>query len=290
METIFWGPDGWEFLHILSFIFPENPTFDDKNKFATFMKTVCYILPCKYCRASFTKYSESLPISDYLTSRITVIDWLYKMHNKVNKKLRSQGFCKHANPELDTIYKKYEPHVANIHKIINKTTQKHTENHKENTSKCISKCISECIKEVCNYICMSGINFLGSIVFNYQSYFSNCHTTEEKTKIVSVYHSFFNQIIPLISSCVKLNIKPPKIPIRAILLRNEPYSKLIKWFYNQDYLLNIKTKWKNEHDYINYFNKHIVSSCNNPKSDNIKSCRKTVSRRKTLRKTTSTKT
>ena len=38
----------------------------EKRKIEQFMNTLSYILPCKYCRASFTKYSQSLDITPFL--------------------------------------------------------------------------------------------------------------------------------------------------------------------------------------------------------------------------------
>ena len=56
MNTTFWGPSGWEFLHTLTFIYPESPSINDKVKMKNMMSLLCFILPCKYCRLSFTKY------------------------------------------------------------------------------------------------------------------------------------------------------------------------------------------------------------------------------------------
>ena len=263
MNTTFWGPSGWQFLHTLTFIYPQNPSFNDKVKMREFMNSLCFILPCKYCRISFTKYIKSLPIDTYLDSRDKMIEWLYKIHNKINKKLRLQGFCKHSNPELSSILKHYESIVANISKILNREP-----------------------RDVINYICNLGKDFLGSIVFNYQGYFSNCHTGNEKIRIVSVYNTFFNAIIPLICSYIAKFCKDgkycvsryiiPKFNIRSILTQNEPYTKLIKWFYKcKDlcYLENMSYE-----SYEKHFGKHIVMSCDNPKlSKTIKSCRKSKS-------------
>jgi len=88
MNTTFWGPDGWQFLHTLTFIYPVKPSFGDKVKMREFMNSLGLILPCKYCRLSFTKYIKGLSIDDYLDSRTLIIEWLYKIHNKFNKKLR----------------------------------------------------------------------------------------------------------------------------------------------------------------------------------------------------------
>ena len=90
METIYWGPAGWRFLHILTFLYPEIPDTSDKILMRDMMNLIPDILPCKYCRASFSKYMANLDITPALESRVLMIEWCYKMHNKVNKKLRSQ--------------------------------------------------------------------------------------------------------------------------------------------------------------------------------------------------------
>ena len=278
MNTTFWGPDGWKFLHILTFIYPEKPNQYEKEKMKHFMNSIRFILPCKYCRLIFTKYMKSLPIDDYLDSRDLCIEWLYKIHNKVNKKLRIQGFCKHSNPDLVDVKAHYKKITEPICEIM--ATKK--------------KDIPTKIKNVIHYICNSGSDFLGSIVFNYQGYFSNCHTINEKTIIVLVYEHFFNSIIPLIccylenfckdnTFCMSKYTKLiPKFKIRTILSQDEPYTKLIKWFYKCNDLCTMKDKYTTEEKYEAHFNKHIVASCANPKlkkGKTIKSCRAAFSKK-----------
>jgi hypothetical protein len=266
MNTTFWGPSGWKFLHTLTFIYPENPSFSDKVKMREFMNLLYLILPCKYCRVSFLKYSNSLPIDKHLDSRDMMIEWLYKIHNKVNKKLRTQGFCKHSNPDESIVASIYNPILEHITNIINNNGQPNKRT-----------------QEAINYICNLGSDFLGSIVFNYQGYFTNCHTSDEKVKIISVYQSFFNSIIPLICCCLSKLCKEGKecvsryeiikFKIRNILTHLEPYSKLITWFYKCNSLCSLEDIFKTQDLYEKHFEKHIVSSCNNPKMDNVKSCR-----------------
>lgn len=304
MNTTFWGPSGWEFLHTLTFIYPEHPSYNDKVKMQNFMNSINYILPCKYCRLSFTKYSQSLPINDYLDSKDKMIEWLYKIHNKVNKKLRKQGFCKYDNPELSFVKNKYKKNIEHIYTLCkNKTYKSYNDNDNDTHTSS---------EDSITYICNLGRDFLGSIIFNYQGYFSNCHTGDEKVKIVSVYNIFFNSIIPLISSyiekiCKERHINKKRLnnidtsnnidtvnnvsryiytknknknklfQIRTILTENEAYTKLIKWFYNCDELFSRNDKFKTFEDYMNYYSKNIVLTCNRPfdiKGDIIKSCRK----------------
>ena len=285
MNTAFWGSSGWTFLHTLTFIYPKNPSYPDKVKMENFMNSISYILPCKYCRDSFLKYTISLPIHNFLDDRDKLIEWLYKIHNKVNKKLRSQGLCNHKNPEFNDVKTIYQPIVNKINTLCNNTN-----NTKNNNS----------LHLIINYICNLGQDFLGSIVFNYQGYFSNCHTKYEKLNIINVYHTFFNSIIPLICSCLnkfsikcsktvsgyinKLNLNYKsnhklynKFKIKNILIENEAYTKLIEWFYNCNELCHFTNTFKSLEDYTSYYKKHIVLSCDNPltsEGKKIKSCRK----------------
>lgn len=283
MNTQFWGPSGWKFLHSITAIYPVNPTLTDKIMMRDFMQLVCDILPCKYCRASFTKYSQSLDITPYLESREMIMEWLYKMHNKVNGKLRRQGFCNKENPTLEHVAKIYQHKMEHILDMLDK--KQSTDNK------------TECMQNIINYLCDLGADFLGSIIFNYQGYSSNCHTGEEKTKIVATYHKFFNIIQPMICQYTcKMNAdgknasdayKIKKFKIRNILQQNEPYSKLKKWFYECHTLCSTNKQFSTIQEYENHFNKHIVSFCNNPKADTVKSCRK--SNRKSTKQITKKK-
>lgn len=76
MDTRYWGPSGWQLLHLIA----------AKGASKSFWDVIPFILPCKFCRASLTEYYKDLPVPD---SQQDV--WLYKIHNKVNAKLRSQG-------------------------------------------------------------------------------------------------------------------------------------------------------------------------------------------------------
>ena len=86
-----------------------------------------------------------------------------------------------------------------------------------------------------------------------------------------MYPTFFDkdqmQVYRKVYSKLKLNV-------REILLQNEPYSKLKKWFYECELLCGDKPRFANIEEYENHFGKHIVFTCNNPNQDKIKSCRK----------------
>jgi hypothetical protein len=267
MNTKFWGPSGWKFLHSITAIYPDKPTITDKILMRDFIIILCDVLPCKYCRTSFTKYSQSLDITTFLNTNIEMQEWMYKMHNKVNGKLRRQGFCTTENPSFESVRHKYiEETVIQLKLIYEQVRVKKVEP-------------KLAMERIMYFMYEIGFDFLGSIVFNYQGYFANCHTGDEKTKILANYHKFFN-IIPIIihnyvaklSSSAKIAADAyeiPKYKIRNILSQNEPYTKLKRWFYSL-YPFLLKDEGKSEH----YFGKHIVATCNNPTANKVKSCRK----------------
>jgi len=86
MDTRFWGPSGWRLLHSATFLY----TPDRRDDYRSFFETIPYILPCKYCRASLTDLYEQDPLEAALQSRATLAHWLYRIHNRVNDKLRRQ--------------------------------------------------------------------------------------------------------------------------------------------------------------------------------------------------------
>jgi Erv1 / Alr family len=98
MDTRFWGPSGWKLLHSIAFSASNN------SRYQAFFETLPYILPCKFCRASLTDYYAELPIPEK-TSLIPF--WLYRIHNKVNKKLREQGLNPNPDPDYASIAEFY---------------------------------------------------------------------------------------------------------------------------------------------------------------------------------------
>jgi hypothetical protein len=71
-----------------------------------FFYLLAYVLPCKYCRASFSQYlAEEAPVAPYSK-------WLWRVHNKVNAKLRSQNLPVCADPPFSEVKKIYEERIG----------------------------------------------------------------------------------------------------------------------------------------------------------------------------------
>lgn len=107
-QTSVWGPAAWVFLHTITFSYPDKPTPEMKRTFKKFFKSLCHILPCIYCRQSYTKYSNSKEspmrlTNDVFKSRSTLTRWLYKIHEAVNERLE-----KTDRPTYDSVKTMYD--------------------------------------------------------------------------------------------------------------------------------------------------------------------------------------
>ena len=60
MDTKFWGPSGWELLHLITF---EKGYLSKKKEL---FSTLPFILPCKYCRESALKFMNEDPLTNNL--------------------------------------------------------------------------------------------------------------------------------------------------------------------------------------------------------------------------------
>lgn len=90
LMTKIWGGHFWIACHSITFGYPTSPTDEQRKHYFEHFKTYEYILPCKYCRDSFSKFirePDTLLSIDVFENRQTLTKWLYDIHNKVNNKL-----------------------------------------------------------------------------------------------------------------------------------------------------------------------------------------------------------
>ena len=156
MKTRYWGPNAWNFLFcsILG-TYPEK--IDNKNKnhikikkeFKNLFSSLCFILPCIFCRESYTNFIKEISIDEHLHGRIELCNWLYKLKDKVNKKLIKQEnkFFEHFNDDTDTILNLVMYDSNNEH---DKQMKNELEKHYNNNVNIVTYFVtySETIKEI----------------------------------------------------------------------------------------------------------------------------------------------
>ena len=99
MDTRFWGPSGWQLLHLVVHT-SETPI--------PFLRAMKDALPCRFCRESTCEFMKKDPPHGDPEK------WLYDFHNKVNAKLRGQCetdkrvICPPPDPPFEEVKAHYE--------------------------------------------------------------------------------------------------------------------------------------------------------------------------------------
>lgn len=83
-----WGPATWQYLHAITLNYPEEPSDQMKDIFRREIEDLEFKLPCSECQSHCKKNLCQLPLLDSdLSSRVSLIRWMIKFHNIINKML-----------------------------------------------------------------------------------------------------------------------------------------------------------------------------------------------------------
>ena len=85
MKPAIWGPSAWIYLHLLTFNYPDNPNKQDISNHRIFLESFGKTLPCPKCKDNYNKHIKGFDINNALTSKVNFINFVWKLHNKVNK-------------------------------------------------------------------------------------------------------------------------------------------------------------------------------------------------------------
>jgi hypothetical protein len=85
LDPKIWGPHYWFMLHTISLNYPIRPNDVIKKKYYDLMQNVPSLLPHKISRDTMTALLDAYPVSPYLDSRQSFIQWIHFIHNKTNE-------------------------------------------------------------------------------------------------------------------------------------------------------------------------------------------------------------
>ncbi len=270
MITTKWGPPGWTFLHKVSFTY----STDLQKEFHEFFYILQFVLPCKYCRASFNQFLHESPITNkVLQNKNNFSHWFYEMHNKVNNKLRNQE--KDAvNQYFDQIQQSYKTYhisfndaIQELRAFIKKTM---ITNNDPSFISVKAKYDHEDILKDCGEMWL----FLGSIIFNYPETLNKKDDEHQsKEKYIKKLFLLLPGVVPYTGYKEKINHFYKQDPIEPNLVCRKT---LVQWFHNFYKSVN-----KQKSVSINHLEKLFESfrsgQCNNKSKKQekirIKSCR-----------------
>jgi hypothetical protein len=107
-----WGPSFWYVLHLITFGYPDEPSYIDQRGYHDFFVNLQHVIPCRKCRKHYTTHLQEHPIGPYLNTKYNLIRWLVSLHNMVNRELQKpeydveEAIQIHSNPPIKTIIKR----------------------------------------------------------------------------------------------------------------------------------------------------------------------------------------
>jgi hypothetical protein len=93
MDPNIWGPQVWKLFNAVA-IYADKLTLEGKTEHqeltVRFFNIMSFLLPCKYCRLSYSKFLMEIP----LIPSCKFVQWVWTLHEKVNDKLQKPPNCR----------------------------------------------------------------------------------------------------------------------------------------------------------------------------------------------------
>lgn len=87
MSPDVWGPLFWSTMHIATLGYPVSPTEQDQLAATHFYESLSVMIPCPICRDHYSQTLMKMPIKEAVKGRDELINWVFTIHNEVNKQL-----------------------------------------------------------------------------------------------------------------------------------------------------------------------------------------------------------
>jgi len=88
-DTAVWGANMWTVLHTLA--------ASTSSSWPELLQLLTTTIPCEICRNHYTAYLATNPLSDH--NQVTVITWLFNLHNDVNLRIGKPLFLEANLPQ-----------------------------------------------------------------------------------------------------------------------------------------------------------------------------------------------
>ena len=101
-----WGPELWNIIHSMSFMYPSQPSVEEQNNMYSAVKSLPTFLPCYSCKQHAGEYIKNTIMSGELENAVknskNLFLYFFNFHNAVNKKLNKPQFkLEHAIQNYD---------------------------------------------------------------------------------------------------------------------------------------------------------------------------------------------
>lgn len=109
-----WGPQVWDTLHILAYVYPDQPTLSRQQSTIQLLTELCRNLPCPGCSNHALEYLDTVPAT--VSTRVVFKQWVYDFHNAVNLRTNKRIWTSlEAETRLETLYFKTAAVTEMVH-------------------------------------------------------------------------------------------------------------------------------------------------------------------------------
>lgn len=116
LDPIIWGPHYWFMLHTIALNYPIRPNDVIKKKYYDLIQNLPSLLPHKVCRETLVALLQAYPISPYLDSRKSFVQWTHFIHNKINEMLGKESIT--LSEFYTRYYDEYKPKPLKQYEFI----------------------------------------------------------------------------------------------------------------------------------------------------------------------------
>lgn len=116
LDPKIWGPHFWFMLHTIALNYPIRPNDVIKKKYYDLIQNYPSFLPHKISRDNMSAMLDAYPISPYLDSRKSFIQWTHFVHNKMNEIVGTPPIT--LTDFYDRYYDEYKPKPLKQYEFI----------------------------------------------------------------------------------------------------------------------------------------------------------------------------
>jgi hypothetical protein len=113
--TSIWGPTYWKMFHLISTMYPDHPSENDKKMGSIFLSNIHKMLPCPRCSKHYQKNLYQFGIRDGLKSKEKFTNWFIGFHNHINMMLGTRVYSIESSlNKIDKIDKDIVQHLDKV--------------------------------------------------------------------------------------------------------------------------------------------------------------------------------
>ena len=106
LDPEIWGPYYWFTLHTIALSYPNKPNETIKKKYYNFIQNLPLFIPNEKIGNDFCNLLDKYPITPYLDSKKSFMEWMHFIHNRINEKLYKKQIS--FQEALQLYYEKYQ--------------------------------------------------------------------------------------------------------------------------------------------------------------------------------------